>query len=81
MVFLLRGCPLKKLLFYGLYLVANSHNYIQVWVNSEGHRQSFIEECIVLGYCQLFLLLTCLYKIIVNIICGVVTMSNLYIPE
>ena len=28
-------------------MVANSHIYIQVWVFSEGHRQSFIEECIV----------------------------------
>ena len=35
----------KKTLCYGLYLVANSH--IQVWVYSEDHRQSFIEECIV----------------------------------
>ena len=46
-----RGFPtqrvfIKKTLRYGLCLVANSHN-IQVWVYSEGHRQSFIEECIV----------------------------------
>ena len=63
----------------GLYLVANSHN-IQVWVYSEGHRQSFIEECTVRDLAWLLSIVLMLNMLVqtVNIICGVVTMS---IPE
>ena len=82
MVFLIRGSLLTKTLCYCLYLVANSHN-IQVWVYSEGHRQSFIEECIVRDLAWLLSIILMLNVLVqtVNIICGVVTMFNLYIPE
>ena len=50
---------------------------------TKSHRQSFIEECIVHDLAWLLSIILMLNVLVqtVNIICGVVTMFNLYIPE
>ena len=69
---------MHNLKFYCLIVI-----YRQVWVYSEGHRHSFIEECIVRDLAWLLSIILMLNVLVqtVNIICGVVTMFNLYIPE
>ena len=78
-----RGFPaqkvfIKKTLCYVLYLVANSHN-IQVWVYSKGHRQSFIEECIVRDLAWLLsiiLMLNVLVQTAQAIICQIILVKK-----
>ena len=67
MVFLIRGCLFKKTLRYGLYLYLDSH------ISKFG---SILKTAL--------LSITLVHNVLVqtvNIICGLVTMSNLYIPE